>query len=502
MKGLTSASEPALGRQRALRLLRASRLKDQESEASTVAFTLALLAVVLEFTVSGNTLSVLGISYDVPGGNPLVKFLPGTYMAVFAGLFSLVSGARRNRGVGHLLSKAPALVVFLGLTVFSAIYSAFNVGLTGAGVYLDTYLSAGFLAVAMLDANERQRALFARVVLSMCVLNVLISILESMRQDHFIPFEVNGIEDLDTLSGEFRPAALYTHPLTGAMGTAFGLFLCTEARLSFFRTAVIFGILFVGLLSFGGRAALVASVGLLLIRVAITMGRDLLHRRFNGPLLGALVISVGVLLPVASYLLVATPIGERIVSRSYYDDSAEVRADQWAVLKYLTPNQAMFGTPAVALEHVYTQVGLTGVENPLILMFLNLGIIGFPIFSVGLIAYFVYIYRTYPGSGWLLAAAVIILSGSNSVGTKSPDLFVMTACAVAMSTTRARQIVSHVRKSWSPTFRLSPLPAKGMAPDAQGLAARASTQSRPRGLSPKIPPRFGRPSHPTGATSS
>jgi hypothetical protein len=500
MRGLTSTSAPALGRQRSLRLLRANRVRDQETETPTAAFVLALLAAILEFTISGNTLTVLGISYDVPGGNPLVKFLPGTYCAALAALVALVSGIRHDRSLGHLLSKAPLLVLFLGLTVFSAVFSAVNVGLTGAGVYLDTYMSAGFMAVVMLDASERQRALFARVVLSMCVINVFISLLESVRQEHFIPFEVNGIQDLDALSGEFRPAALYTHPLTGAMGTAFGLFLCFEARLSFFRTAVISAILFVGLLSFGGRAALVGSVGLLMMRAAITMGRDLLYRRVNGRLLAALLISTVVVLPLASYLLIATPIGERIVSRSYIDDSAEVRADQWAVLKFLTPSQAMFGTPAVALEHVYTQVGLNGVENPLILMFLNLGLIGFPIFSIGLVAYFVYIYRTYPGSGWLLAAAVLILSGSNSVGTKSPDLFVMTACAVAMSTIRSKQISASVRRNLTPTFRFSHLPAKGMAPEAQPQPVRTATSGPLRGLSARVPPRFGRPGHSAGTT--
>jgi hypothetical protein len=467
MKGLSSATAPALGRSRSLRLLRASRLRQQTTEAPSVAFSLALLAIFLEFAISGNTLNVLGINYDAPGGNPLVKLLPGTYVAAVAAMCSLAAGARHGRGAGHLINKAPSLVLFLLIVIFCAFYAAANVGLMGAGVYVDTYLSAIFFAIVMVDASDRQRAILARLILTLCVIDVVLSVWESLRQEHLIPFRVNGELDQDTRDGEFRPAAFYTHPLTGAMGTAFGLFLLLETDMPFQRAAVIFGVLFVGLLSFGGRAALVAAVGLVVLRVMITFARDLLYRKFNGRLIGAIAVAVCVLLPATTYLLVATPIGERIVRRSYYDDSAEVRADQWAVLGQLTPKEAMFGTPATSLQQVYAQVGLNGVENPLILMFLNLGLIGFPIFSAGLVIYVRYLYRAHPRCGWLLTAAIVILSGSNSVGTKSPDLFMMTACAVAMGSRRSRPVPAATRPKVQPSFRLSLSGAE--ARQSQGL---------------------------------
>jgi hypothetical protein len=92
----------------------------------------------------------------------------------------------------------------------------------------------------------------------------------------------------------------------------------------------------------------------------------------------------------------------------------------------------MFGTPATDLERVYEQAGLKGVENPFILIFLNLGIVGVPIYALAMLAYFIYLRRAYPDSGWLLFSGVIILFSSNSIGVKTPDLFMMTACAIAM----------------------------------------------------------------------
>ena len=149
----------------------------------------------------------------------------------------------------------------------------------------------------------------------------------------------------DEKSEEFRPAALYTHPLTGAMATAFGLFLALETKLRFRTAAICVGTFAVGLLGFGGRAALVVTIGLIVVRVVITLARDFLNGRINGRLLGTIFIAVCLLGPLTTYLLTETPVGERIAARAYYDESAEVRSDQWQVLSKVNTQQALYGTP-------------------------------------------------------------------------------------------------------------------------------------------------------------
>jgi hypothetical protein len=397
------------------------------------AFALTLLAVIASFSISGNTLTVLGTHYAEPGGNPLVKIHPATYLAVMAAMASLVSGSAQRRGFGYVFGKAPALFFFIGFTVFCTAFAVVNVGITGAGVYVDNYLSAGAIAIAMFSASGRQRRVLAKVILILCVINVLISLAEYVHQEHFIPLDINGeAVTFDTASDEFRPAALYTHPLTGAMATAFGLFLALETKLRFSIAAIFIGTFAVGLLGFGGRAALGVTMGLLVVRVIITFARDFLNGRVNGRLLGIILMAVCLLGPLTAYLLNETPVGERIAARAYYDESAEVRSDQWRVLSKVNTQQALYGTPVADLNQIYEQVGLAGVENPLILIFLNLGIIGSPILVLGLVIYFLYLRQAYPDSGWLLLAAAFIFFSSNSIGVKSPDLFMMTACAVTM----------------------------------------------------------------------
>ncbi len=200
------------------------------------AFALTFLAVFASFTISGNTLNVLGTHYADQGGNPLLKIHPATYLAAMAAMASVASGSFHGRGLGYVFGKAPALCFFIGLTIFCTLFAYVNVGITGVGIYIDNYLSAGGLAIAMFSASERQRRILARLILFLCMVNVLISLAEYVHQEHFIPLDIksdNGKVYSDDGSDEFRPTALYTHPLTGAMATAFALFLVIETRLRF-----------------------------------------------------------------------------------------------------------------------------------------------------------------------------------------------------------------------------------------------------------------------------
>ena len=448
---------------------------------SPLAFTLVLLAVTCEFCISGNTLNQMGISYSTLGGSPFVKFLPATYLAIFGAVISLNS---RQGGLDHLLSRAPALPLFFALMVFCVIFAAVNVGLTGVGVYIDTFISAGALAIIMVNASARERVILARLVLALCVINVLISLAEYVRQDHFIPFtDELGKMYGDSQSVEFRPAALYAHPLTGAMATAFGIFLVLEMNLRFVTTGACFVILSVGLLAFGGRAALLVTVSLLLLRVFVTFVHDLIiWRRVNGRLLGVLALAILVLGPLFGFLLTATPVGQRIAERAYYDDSAKVRVDQWRVFEKLNIQQAMFGTPVAALAQ---RIGLQGIENPFILVFLNLGIVGVPFFGGGLLAYFLYMRRAYPDSGWLLGAALLILSTSNSIGTKSPDLFMMTACAVSMKS-YGRLGLTRAARRLRPAMHFPHLLPTGLSPEARPGRPMMAIANKDRGLSTDV----------------
>ena len=437
------------------RVLRASLFSGQRtsiaqaSYAPTIAFAFVLAAVAVQYCISGHVLNVIGFKYSDLGGSPFEKFHPATYLSILGAIATCYNKSE----LAYLFSTATTLFLFCLFIIFCVVFSAFNVGLTGAGVYIDTYLSAGALAIAMAKADDRQRMIVGRLILAFCVINILISLAEYVHQEHFIPLEFkneNGTLLTDNQSEEFRPAALYSHPLTGALATSLAIFLTLTIKLRFITKAIYFVIFTIGLLGFGGRAALIATIGVLGLKVIVSLARDMMRGRVNGRILAIVCLSVVTLGPLSAYLLTATPVGGRIAARSYYDDSAEVRATQWGVFDKLSPNQFMFGTPATDLEKIYEQVGLKGIENPFILIFLNLGIVGLPIFTCSMLAYFIYLRRAYPKSGWLVFSGVIILFSSNSIGVKGPDLFMMTACAVTMKGSFEGRS-SKLKRIWSPS---------------------------------------------------
>ena len=99
----------------------------------------------------------------------------------------------------------------------------------------------------------------------------------------------------------------------------------------------------------------------------------------------------------------------------------------------------MFGISHDRLLDLKYQIGLGGketdIENFWLLLLLDLGVIGFTAFLAVFAAFLLHIARySRDLNGWLLViSALIINSGSNSLGVKSVDLFMEVAFLVAIS---------------------------------------------------------------------
>jgi hypothetical protein len=218
------------------------------------------------------------------------------------------------------------------------------------------------------------------------------------------------------------------------------VFLLMTMRLRLWLSGIILALLGVGLLSFGGRAALgvtlvtliVASVAFLLVKIVT--------RKLSAKIIGA-ALAAGILLPVLFGMVVTeTGVGARIMSNLSFDDSStEVRSVQWDVLSHIDLRDVLFGTSREHIELLKSQIGLTGqgndIENPWLLLFLNLGVIAFVPFVVGLFGFWIDIARRggWPAGWMLIGSYLVIASTSNSFGVKAPDFFFLVAFAFAMS---------------------------------------------------------------------
>jgi hypothetical protein len=405
------------------------------------AFMIALFAVILEFAISGNTLTVLGIDYSSPGGNPLFKLHPGTYLAGIAAC--MVWFLQRPSGIGivRFFREQPALAGFMSLMMFCTFYSVLNVGMSGAATYIESYWSAGFLAVAIEAGSERQKRVLAWWIIGFVVLSIFISIGETLTQTHMIPLEIGDKtakqvqDDID----DFRGAGLFGHPLTASVTTSMAMFLLLKMRMNGLLKGALFTLFLIGLLSFGGRAALGTTVVLIGLATSVALIRGVVRRDLSMGFIGAIAAALVVLPPLLIVVLVGTDIGSRIITHMYFDESADVRNMQWLVLNHLNLHDMLFGVPLVRLDVLKYQIGLgndtTDIENFWLLMFLNLGILGFVVFLVALGLLIAHLGRSvrHPLGWMLLIAAIAIDSTSNSLGRKSVDLFFMVACMVAMN---------------------------------------------------------------------
>jgi hypothetical protein len=222
-------------------------------------------------------------------------------------------------------------------------------------------------------------------------------------------------------------------------------------RLRFWLLAPSFILIFLALLAFGGRTALVAAG----VAVGLTTGwivlSGLLRRTLQLSTIGYIILAAIVLPLLIGYVITQTSIADRIIDTFYVDDSAEVRIIQWHVLNYLSLKNWLFGISMDQLIALKYQVGITGVEdieNFWLLVFLNLGAIGFLTFLFVFGMFLVHV-TNYAGGiyGWtLMLVALIIDSGANSLGTKSNDLVIEVAMLIAIA--GYRHFTPPVRRSY------------------------------------------------------
>jgi hypothetical protein len=397
------------------------------SRTGVALFWWGVVAVVLSFLLPVNVLTVMGLN--------IFKLLPTTYAALIGGLFALgaVSFHQRCR-------EAPGLMLYIFAIPALGLYSAYWQGFSGTAVYLETYWIAGLLALMLEPASAKQKRILAGILITLCLLNVLVSVQESLTQTNWFPLVIDPDKDpLAQVTEDFRAHGFYSHPLNAALITSMAVYLLYAMRLRFILAAPIFGMLLLSMLAFGGRTALGVTLILSILTAAYLLFRGLLQKSLKLDFVLSISFALVFVPLIIAIVATQTTIADRIMDNLYYDDSAAVRATQWEVLRYLNLRNWLFGIPHVDLEILKYQISLGGkdtdIENCWLLMFLNLGGIGFLVFLVILGAFTVHLGRQ-SGSmfGWLMIiSSMVIDSTSNSLGVRTNDLLLEVAFAVAIS---------------------------------------------------------------------
>jgi hypothetical protein len=409
-----------------------------ETGLRALSWYLAIIAVVIEFTVSATLLTDAGSSYVSEGGNFLEKVHPGSYLAILAGSCRIADGLYWPRGSGLPAARDRPLALFLCGIAFCCVYTSACNGLGGVIALVDTFLPAGMLALAFGSLPWQWSRQLRMLIQSLVVMNAIMALGEVVTQCHLVPVSLSGGDT----AAEFRPTGLYDHPLTGAAATMIGVFLRPDPGHGPALSLGYAALLIAALIAFGERVPLALTIAALTFCYAARLNRKMLLRilrwRDTVPAIAAMFIGV----PVVCVVL-AGGVTSRLGAHFYWDASAQVRMSEFAILSRLTPPELVFGCPRAELlaliEPLRLSAGVGALENFWLVMFTTLGLLCFPVFLFSLGGLLTWLWRRSDCRGHMMIVTLIAAaSTSNSLGRKS-TLLVMLVVSV-LATHRAKRV--------------------------------------------------------------
>jgi len=409
----------------------------QRDESCSAQGLLVVCALAIEFCVSANLLTWAGVPYMTDGGALPLKIHPGTYV-LFAAF--LVHCARQGRPSGFfwtVVGQDRWLAVYLIAILTCLCYALLTTGTGNLIVLIDTFLPAGLTAAVLQNASRRELDALRRLLQWGVMLNAILALGEAAAHASLVPLYLNSTEYQAPVE-EFRPTALYDHPLTGGVMTMIGLALPPRhVVLRGLYTCVLLG----AMLAFGGRVAAAAVAMSWVFLVCFDLGRRVLRRDRRAAhlcvsYLGGVLIGTGCLAAA-----LCAGLGSRLTRHLYWDPSAQVRLAQWTLISELTPSQLVFGTARkdliALLDPLWLNYGVEVIENFWLLMFASLGAAGFLIFLAGFSSLLCWCWsRTTLHGRVLLVAVILVASTSNSLGRKSTLLVGLVAAISCLSVER------------------------------------------------------------------
>jgi hypothetical protein len=388
-------------------------------------FRCCALAIVIQFTLSANVLKLLGYTGTMH---------PATMFPAVCALYGVLRGIIP---LHQRLRDAPGLMVFLFGIPVVMLYSMFFNGVSGSTVFIQSFWSAGILALLLETATAKQKRLLGSILVALVVGNVLIGLYESATETVLFPlvFDREGVDRFTELIEDFRPRAFYDDPLSASLVTSMAIFLLYSMRIRLVLAAPVFALMVAGLLAYGGRTALAVTVIVSAFLAIYELLAGLVKRKLN---LG-LVLAVGLAVIVIPLVITQTTIADGIIYNWDFGDGAEWRLTQWDIFNYLSMKDWLFGISKDQLTSFKYQLGSGGkdacVGSFWILIFLDLGVLGFSLFVAVFVSFLLHLGRYAKSlNGWLLiGCALVIDSASASLGGWSNDLFLETAFVMAIA---------------------------------------------------------------------
>lgn len=388
---------------------------------------LTVICLLLLFLVSNMMLGAIGLEYETPGGSPLEKIHPASYVAALALAALFLVRLDPIGTLDDIIASHPGLVVMAIATLLLILQIVF-VQRSPITMVFDTF----FLPMVLLILLTRIRAAHVRALAILLHLvmtaNAIIGLGEFATGLRVTPLAVQGVE----LTWEWRSSALLGHPLANATLTGaylMMLFLGGGRDLPGPLRALFFAIQLPAMAVFGGRAALV----FLLVFGAVLAFRNAVRvisgRRIT--LVGAATLTF-VLPAVAASVaaLVVNGFFDRFIDRFFSDDgSADARVSMLALFHEIPFRDIVFGPDPEQVATIQRIEGMQfGIESFWIAMVFFYGLAAAIPFFIGFMLFLRDVMRaTRPQSAWIIAYYLVTISTSASLSGKTTSLAFVTA---------------------------------------------------------------------------
>jgi hypothetical protein len=396
-------------------------------------WALLVLAVVLYLAISALTLAKLGIPYDLPGGSPLVKLHPGTWVLLLASLLALADNGHPLAVLFRSLRQVPALATYLGCMGFVAVWAVWRNGTSGAAFIVDTLWMPGLAWLVLLQYGPARHRRLLGGMLVLLGLNALIALAEFGVKAPLVPRYALD-ESLVPDAGYFRSSALLGHPLANALVTV--SLMPAAMLLHGWRRWGLLLLLGLSLLAFGSRTALAVMLlvylSALLAMLALRAARGRYsYLQLTGGLLAMMLVATA-----AVAMVWLSGLGERIFANLTWDNSANVRLVALQALQHLDDFDWWIGVPPARIEEIALRLGLDlrfeTIENFWVVLLMQFGLVGFVPFLLGLFVAMVHLWRrAAPPMRLALPVYLLVASGANTLASKSVSLTLLFVAALA-----------------------------------------------------------------------
>lgn len=385
------------------------------------AFVFAAFAITATLTISPSVLTHWKVQYATTGGTFLGKLHPATYLTCIALASVLLRFGNPFEGLVKAFASSKTTILYLVCWVLLLVQTLMlQRPFTGI---VDTFLLPLLLAVVLWQLSPLQRGLLAPLVHGLILLNVMIGYYEYFSGHRIIPLTLGNV----LVVGEWRSAALFGHPLVASgIVAAYVLILslnprtCPHPLLRMPLIAICMG----SLMAFGGRTALVTTLGIIALAAGARAFGLMRGARISLP---ALIASILLLFAGLAVVFAAFNLGlfDKMLLRFSSDKGSTLaRYATWQFLSYFDWWEILFGPSIARANALQNQLGLDyGIENFWIASTVQFGLLHTLMITAALIAFLVKVLKqSTPTAIAVVALMTVIAASSVSFSSKNLQL--------------------------------------------------------------------------------